>query len=533
MRSVNIKHRFGLLYRELGQFQNGYRMMQNFPFTDPIVSVSGSDLFIFLRNISRVDLQMTNQSLRPVSTVYNTEDYPAGYRSYGYNVFRRITDWNSQHVSGGYILAHDVFLVSLWTYRYRVRNLESDIWTTVYSLSNAGDGATRTGAACIHVIDDYRIVALQADTKQIKLYSSTGTSSTWSLTQSIMVQSSMERVDSIVMNNFTEAKSSGGAYYMALSGGWTAAVSGIQIRADEILVYKNVDVKNADNSWVLHKTISGFKNFGARLKIMFSGNQFIVGVESAASSSVGSLCAFLQVYDASFELIQVIKPSRCITHLEWHSNDRYLAIGDDKNAIVHIFRISLSGQYLEEDTLEYDGSRSEVIDSTNFGKYVLVSESDEIFVHSSEGALGINSDTLLRYKKITSASTEGANTTSLQPLGDCVSGYFESFASDGGTAMCMYAYGASYPSLCATNGAGENDEVCANTYTSGDFLYSHSCRVNGAWDEVCIANLCLSSELCTGYQKSVTGTTYWLQGGSGSQASYSNSNYKCCRENLP
>ena len=99
--------------------------------------------------------------------------------------------------------------------------------------------------------------------------------------------------------------------------------------------------------------------------------------------------------------------------------------------------------------------------------------------------------------------------------------------------MCMYAYGASYPSLCATNGAGENDEVCANTYTSGDFLYSHSCRVNGAWDEVCIANLCLSSELCTGYQKSVTGTTYWLQGGSGSQASYSNLNYKCCRKNLP
>jgi len=119
------------------------------------------------------------------------------------------------------------------------------------------------------------------------------------------------------------------------------------------------------------------------------------------------------------------------------------------------------------------------------------------------------------------------------PTGDCVSGYFESFASDGDTAMCMYAYGASYPSLCATNGAGENDEVCANTYTSGDFLYSHSCRVNGAWDEVCIANLCLSSELCTGYQKSVTGTTYWLQGGSGSQASYSNSNYKCCRKNLP
>ncbi|CAL6318813.1 unnamed protein product [Bathycoccus prasinos] len=119
------------------------------------------------------------------------------------------------------------------------------------------------------------------------------------------------------------------------------------------------------------------------------------------------------------------------------------------------------------------------------------------------------------------------------PTGDCVSGYSESFASDGGTAMCMYAYGASYPSLCATNGAGENDEVCANTYTSGDFLWSHSCRVNGAWDEVCIANLCLSSELCTGYQKSVTGVTYWLQGGSGSQASYSNSNYKCCRENLP
>jgi hypothetical protein len=116
-------------------------------------------------------------------------------------------------------------------------------------------------------------------------------------------------------------------------------------------------------------------------------------------------------------------------------------------------------------------------------------------------------------------------------IGDCVSGYFEAFASDGGTALCMYAYGSS--SLCATNGAGENDEVCANTYTSGDFLWSHSCRVNGAWDEVCIANLCLSSELCTGYQKSVTGTTYWLQGGSGSQASYSNSNYKCCRKNLP
>jgi hypothetical protein len=113
-----------------------------------------------------------------------------------------------------------------------------------------------------------------------------------------------------------------------------------------------------------------------------------------------------------------------------------------------------------------------------------------------------------------------------------VSGYFESFASDGGTAMCMYAYGASYPSLCATNGAGENDEVCANTYTSGDFLYSHSCRVNGAWDEVCIANLCLSSELCTGYQKTATGASYWLEGGSGSQASYSNSNYKCCRKNL-
>lgn len=119
------------------------------------------------------------------------------------------------------------------------------------------------------------------------------------------------------------------------------------------------------------------------------------------------------------------------------------------------------------------------------------------------------------------------------PTGDCVSGYFESFASDGGTAMCLYAYGASYPSLCATNGAGENDGVCANTYTSGDFLYSHSCRVNGAWDEVCIANLCLSSELCTGYQKTAGGTTYWLQGGSGSQASYSNSNYKCCRKNLP
>ena len=119
------------------------------------------------------------------------------------------------------------------------------------------------------------------------------------------------------------------------------------------------------------------------------------------------------------------------------------------------------------------------------------------------------------------------------PIGDCVSRFFETFASDGGTAMCMYAYGASYPSLCATSGAGENDEVCANTYTSGDFLYSNSCRVKGAWDEVCIANLCLSSELCTGYQKSVTGTTYWLQGGSGSQASYSNSNYKCCRKNLP
>ena len=99
--------------------------------------------------------------------------------------------------------------------------------------------------------------------------------------------------------------------------------------------------------------------------------------------------------------------------------------------------------------------------------------------------------------------------------------------------MCMYAYGASYPSLCATNGAGENDEVCANTYSSGDFLWSHSCRVNGAWDEVCIANLCLSSELCTGYQKTALGTTYWLQGGSGSQASYSNSNYKCCQKNVP
>ena len=49
--------------------------------------------------------------------------------------------------------------------------------------------------------------------------------------------------------------------------------------------------------------------------------------------------------------------------------------------------------------------------------------------------------------------------------------------------------------LTLSNGAGENDEVCANTYTSGDFLYSNSCRVNGAWDEVCIANLCLSSEL--------------------------------------
>ena len=119
------------------------------------------------------------------------------------------------------------------------------------------------------------------------------------------------------------------------------------------------------------------------------------------------------------------------------------------------------------------------------------------------------------------------------PTGDCVSGYFESFASDGGTAMCLYAYGASYPSLCATNGAGDNDEVCANTYTSGDFLYSHSCRVNGAWDEVCIANLCLSSELCTGYQKTATGATYWLEGGSGSQASHSSSNYKCCRKNLP
>ena len=118
------------------------------------------------------------------------------------------------------------------------------------------------------------------------------------------------------------------------------------------------------------------------------------------------------------------------------------------------------------------------------------------------------------------------------PTGDCVSGYFEAFASDGDTALCMYAYGSS--SLCATNGAGENDEVCANTYTSGDFLQSsHNCRVNGAWDEVCIANLCLSSELCTGYQKSVTGANYWLQGGSGSQASYSNSNYKCCRKNLP
>ena len=117
------------------------------------------------------------------------------------------------------------------------------------------------------------------------------------------------------------------------------------------------------------------------------------------------------------------------------------------------------------------------------------------------------------------------------PIGDCVSGYSETFASDGGTAMCMYAYGASYPSLCATNGAGENDEVCANTYTSGDFLWSHSCRVNGAWDEVCIANLCLSSALCTGYQKSSGGTTYWLQGGSGSQQQYSNSNYKCCRKN--
>ena len=117
------------------------------------------------------------------------------------------------------------------------------------------------------------------------------------------------------------------------------------------------------------------------------------------------------------------------------------------------------------------------------------------------------------------------------PIGDCVSGYSETFASDGGTAMCMYAYGASYPSLCATNGAGENDEVCANTYTSGDFLWSHSCRVNGAWDEVCIANLCLSSALCTGYDKSANGETYWLQGGSGSQQQYSNSNYKCCRKN--
>ncbi|CAL6322463.1 unnamed protein product [Bathycoccus prasinos] len=121
------------------------------------------------------------------------------------------------------------------------------------------------------------------------------------------------------------------------------------------------------------------------------------------------------------------------------------------------------------------------------------------------------------------------------PIGDCTSGFSEVFASDGGTGMCMYTYGASYPSLCSTNGGGANDEVCANTYSSGDFLYSHSCRVNGAWDEVCIANLCLSSELCTGYQKTALGTTYWLYGGGGTltYGSYSSVNYKCCQKNVP
>ena len=466
-------------------------------------------------------------------------------------------DWNVRYVQRGFMVVAD----ELINIGYNVGEVHvlarqsSGQWTTVHTVSGS---YVRNGSrirvvqgqygatASIHVNDNFRILAVsirigdensQSDRKNlVEMYLSTGDSTTWSLSQSIDVPNFTERwtlwpaISSSYVKSIVISESLGtlGELYMAL---------GISSADYQVLLYKNSDPSDPEVSeWKLHSTWMYGNVSDSRIdtfpSILITPNHVIVGVYNVKSSAGSPTCAYIKIYSLlTLEIVQKIDPKPCSTYLKLAGNSRdLLIVGDYSNNVVHVYRSRLiegEVRYVQEDSLKDENADAKVDSNVHFGYNVYVSQSDDIFVHAPrDSLLGQHDGSLHRFHPPSPPPPPPPAS------GDCVSGYFEAFASDGDTALCMYAYGSS--SLCATNGAGEYDEVCANTYTSGDFLQSsHSCRVNGEWDEVCIANLCGSSELCTGYQKSVTGANYWLQGGSGSQASISNSNYKCCRKNLP
>ena len=525
----------------------------------PYIAVQGDKLYVYKKNISELNLDsMDETDLININTngtvIYDSTDNGDNYGVYETSA-KRTNNWIPNFVTEDYILA----FVQKGTYndnsgfaKYIVKPISGTSWTTLTTGVRYGWQNTEIVESCISSMSSLKseseslhIIALQKKAPYsttrpswIELYINSGTSNTWSLKQEIAAESS---IASIVLSNFTDAYLNDDKYYLALS---------VQDDlTDKVKIYINENVLDVDsNSWILTQTIKYEKHSRASIQFcgfgcepawqtMFvRGPLLLIGVQSAKTSYGTKNCSFIEIFgtnsSSKFEQRQVISPFPCMGRFRYHTNGNILAAVDIDRNLVHIYsKYASSGQFVRVDLWEY---KYDTFFNVNleFASNVYVSESDDVFVQALKDTFfGDGTGSLLWYKRKPPPPASPSPPPSSPPTGDCVSGYFESFASDGDTALCMYAYGSS--SLCATNGAGENDEVCANTYTSGDFQYSHSCRVNGAWDEVCIANLCLSSELCTGYQKSVTGTTYWLQGGSGSQASYSNSNYKCCRENLP
>ncbi|CAL6308825.1 unnamed protein product [Bathycoccus prasinos] len=337
-------------------------------------------------------------------------------------------DWNSRHVQGGFMVVADERKDS-GTEVGEVRVLarqSSGQWTTVHTVSGSyrrNGGFIRVvqaeygATASIHVNDNFRILAVsirmgaeysQSDRKVlVEMYLSTGDSSTWSLSQSIVVPNfalpwtswpaqSQSYVKSIVIS---ESLGTSGEIYMAL---------GISTTDYQVLLYKNSDPSDPEVSeWKLQATWmygnvsnSGIDSFPS---ILITPNHVIVGLYNVKSSAGSPTCAYIKIYSLmTLEIVQEIDPKPCSTYLKLAGNSRDLFIaGDYSNNVVHVYRSKLiegEVRYVQEDSLKYENANAKVDSNIHFGYNVYVSQSDDIFVYAPrDSLLGQYDGSLLRY----------------------------------------------------------------------------------------------------------------------------------------
>jgi hypothetical protein len=119
-------------------------------------------------------------------------------------------------------------------------------------------------------------------------------------------------------------------------------------------------------------------------------------------------CVVLDTYDVLTDQTNRIAIPRCITqNVAIHANSNYLAVGDEAENSVYVYKKLSNGTFIQEDSLEFNNYDESSTDSGGrFGRSVYVDASGDIYAFAPYESMNTNGDgSLRRFKRITTKAT--------------------------------------------------------------------------------------------------------------------------------